>query len=74
MYFDSNNVPLNIQTMTDDKIAAQVGIATEYLKVSTFLESDNLNCNIDLALSNSDTTTAQTADFTNSTSKKKVTL
>ena len=79
--FDPNNIPLNVETMSDDELAAQVGISTDYStyetdteKVAALLESNNLNGNMELALSNSDTTAAQTADFSESTGKKKVTL
>ena len=80
--FDPNNVPLDVSSMTDDEISAQVGISTEFATSETDTEksaalindASKLNGNMELALSNSDTTTAQTADFTNSTGKKKVTL
>ena len=60
----------------------QTGVSTNYNvsetdteKTAALLESGaNLNGSMELALSNSDTTNAQTADFSNSTGKKKVTL
>ena len=77
--FDPNNVPLDVSTMTDDEISAQVGISTEFATSETDTEksaalindASKLNGNMELALSNSDTTTAQTADFTNSTGKRR---
>ena len=79
--FDPNNVPLNVETMADDEIAANVGISTDYStaetdteKAAALIESGNLNGNMELALSNSDTTTAQVADFSESEGIKKITL
>ncbi len=79
--FDPNNVPLNVNNMTDEEIAAQTGISSSYSssetdteKAAALLESDNLDGSMELALSNSDATTAQTADFSESTGRKKVTL
>lgn len=80
--YDPNNVPLDITNMTDEEIAAQAGVSTNYNvsetdteKTAALLESGaNFNGSMELALSNSDTTNAQTADFSNSTGVKKVTL
>ena len=80
--YDPNNVPLDTTSMSDDEIAVQAGVSTNYNvsetdteKAAALLESgENLNGSMELALSNSDTTNSQTADFSSSTGKKKVTL
>lgn len=80
--YDPNNVPLDTSSMSDEEITSQVGITTTYNTTETdtgktaelLASGENLNGSMELALSNSDTTTAQTADFSNSTGVKKVTL
>ena len=81
--YDPNNVPLNINTMTDDEIAAQAGISTDYSTVETNTMMTDLlvntggaalDGNMALLLDNADSNVAQTADFTNSTGRKRVTL
>ena len=81
--YDANNVPLDIETMTDDEIASQAGISTNYSTVETNTMQANslveqggsaLDGTMALALDNSNSNIEQTADFSENTGRKKVTL
>ena len=81
--YDSKNVPLDIDTMSDDEIAAQAGISTTYSNVETNTMQANalveqggsaLDGSMALALDNSNSNVGQTADFSANTGRKRVTL
>ena len=81
--YDPNNVPLDIEKMTDEEIESQAGISTTYSTVETDTTTtaqliinggSALNGSMELALDNPDSIIEQTADFSNSTGKKKITL
>ena len=81
--YDANNIPLEIETMTDEEIQSQAGITANYSNVvtDTMLSSQlienggsALNGSMELALDNSDAISGQTADFSSTTGVKKVTL
>ena len=81
--YDPNNLPLDTDEMTDEEIAKQSGINATYTGVETNTMITNqlvanggsaLNGSMELLIDNSDKINEQTADFSNATGKKKVTL
>ena len=81
--FDKNNLPLDTSQMSDDEIASQTGVANSYSKVETDTMMTDalltnggsaLNGSMALALNNGDRIIEQTADFSNYTGKKRITL
>lgn len=63
-----------VSTVILDELSSSFEFSeTDTSQTAALLEGD-INGSMELALSNSDTATAQTADFSNSTGKKKVTL
>ena len=82
--YDPNNLPLDVTNMSDDSISAQVGISNSYTSVQTDTNvaglavandgASTMNGTMALALDNTGANIAQTADFSNTTGRKRVTL